>query len=111
MSQKNLFTLAIVVAFLFGIGTMLLLQKNLIGGNSFKANLTATTSSEQTMQCAEHEDCETGSVCRLGTCVKAELAFCSQSFMLAESVENRFIRYTPCPQRCVSSGERSAYCE
>ncbi len=104
-----MFAVAIFLAFFFGIGTMYTLQHNVLGGSGIKADIV--NSDTETPQCAEHENCEAGSVCKLGTCVKAELSFCSQSFMLAESVENRFIRYTTCPQRCVQSGETSAYCE
>lgn len=104
--QKLLF--GILAAFVAG-GVLTYTYMN--GGmDLLTGSVTETEDIPQIQSCINHEECATGQVCREGTCAVAERTFCSQPFMLAESVEGRFIRYTLCENRCVRSGN-SAFCE
>ncbi len=109
MKEKHLLLVGSLVAFAAGVSvTFVLLEPR---ADNLQGSLLPQNEEPPAPQsCAEHDECPAGQVCRLGTCAAAERRFCSQTFMLAESVEGRFIRYTLCENRCVRSGD-SASCE
>jgi hypothetical protein len=109
MSDRAVVGIGIVGAFALGIGAAVFLHGNYFSGAPLTGDVTAPTETNQA-ECTEHEQCPSNHVCRLGQCEKADRSFCSQPFMLAESLENRFIRYTVCPTRCIQDGT-AAHCE
>lgn len=110
MTQRASLMIGIVAAFLAGIVITTLLMRPDSTGSLTGDVLGGEQESSAASGCVNHDQCPAGSVCKLGSCMAADTRFCSQDFMLAESLEGRFIRYTLCPSKCVRSGE-SAYCQ